>query len=64
MKNLNFVTKKKTADGQTKHSEPKKNSPYTCGKFTMKFTVPVFKQFYFWIVATTTQMKAVTNNQT
>ena len=34
------------------------------GKFTMKFTVPVFKQFYFWIVATTTQMNAVTNNQT
>ena len=63
MKKLNFVTKKKTADVQTKHSEPKKNRPFMYGKFTMKFTVPVFKQFYFWIVATTTKMKAVTNNQ-
>ena len=41
-----------------------KNRPFMYGKFTMKFTVPVFKQFYFWIVATTTQMNAVTNNQT
>ena len=64
MKKLNFVTKKKTADVQTKHSEfKKKNSPYMCGKLTMKFTVPAFEQFYFWIVGTTTKMKAVTNNQ-
>ena len=63
MKKLNFVIEKKTADVQTKLSYFKKNSPYMCGKLTVKFTDPVFKQFYFWIVATTTKMKAVTNNQ-